>query len=136
MNYQFDPGLNICRNTLKSLRVPASVLAAVAAALSCLIAASGAQQPSPLVPDDEVKTFQLADSNLVIQLVASEPAVRAPVAIAWDADGRMFVAEMTDYPSRPVSGRIRLLKDRDGDKRYEHNTVFATNLAFPNGVMP
>lgn len=62
--------------------------------------------------------------------------MRAPVAVAWDADGRMFVAEMTDYPSGPVSGRIRLLEDRDGDGRYEHSIIFATNLAFPNGVMP
>jgi putative membrane-bound dehydrogenase-like protein len=82
-----------------------------------------------------LKSFQLADSNLIVELVAAEPDVRAPVAIAWDADGRMFVAEMTDYPSGPVNGRIRLLEDRDGDGRYERAIVFATNLAFPNGVM-
>src|SRR6266513_3747598 len=136
MNYQFDPGLNICRNTFKSLRVPASVLTAVTAALSCLLAASGAQHQSPLVPDDEVKTFQLADPSLTAELVAAEPDVTAPVAIAWDADGRLFVAEMTDYPSGPVSGRIRMLEDRDGDGRYERATVFADKIAFPNGVMP
>jgi putative membrane-bound dehydrogenase-like protein len=101
---------------------------AILAALSC--AAS-----SPLSPVDELKTFQLADPNLTVELVAAEPDVRAPVAIAWDADGRMFVAEMTDYPSGPVNGRIRLLEDRNGDGRYEHAIIFATNLAFPNGVM-
>ncbi len=90
---------------------------------------------SPVSPEDERASFQLADTNLVVELVAAEPDVRAPVAIAWDANGRMFVAEMTDYPSGPVNGRIRLLEDRDGDGRYERATVFATNLAFPNGVM-
>jgi putative membrane-bound dehydrogenase-like protein len=90
---------------------------------------------SPLTPEQERATFQLADTNLVIELVAAEPDVRAPVAIAWDADGRMFVAEMTDYPSGPVNGRIRLLEDRDNDGRYEHATIFATNVAYPNGVM-
>jgi putative membrane-bound dehydrogenase-like protein len=90
---------------------------------------------SPLSPEQERATFQLADTNLAIELVAAEPDVRAPVAIAWDADGRMFVAEMTDYPSGPVNGRIRLLEDRDGDGRYERVTIFAANLAFPNGVM-
>jgi putative membrane-bound dehydrogenase-like protein len=90
---------------------------------------------SPLAPEQERATFQLADTNLTVELVAAEPDVRAPVAIAWDADGRMFVAEMTDYPSGPVNGRIRLLEDRDGDGRYERATIFASNLAFPNGVM-
>jgi putative membrane-bound dehydrogenase-like protein len=90
---------------------------------------------APLSPADEQATFRLADPNLTIELVAAEPDVRAPVAIAWDADGRMFVAEMTDYPSGPVNGRIRMLEDRDGDGRCERSIIFATNLAYPNGVM-
>jgi putative membrane-bound dehydrogenase-like protein len=107
-------------------------MAAAAGAFALVAVANAA---SPLSPADEIKSFQLADSNLVVELVAAEPDVRAPVAIAWDADGRMFVAEMTDYPSGPVNGRIRVLEDRDGDGRYERSTIFATNLAFPNGVM-
>jgi putative membrane-bound dehydrogenase-like protein len=103
-----------------------------AGALSCAVAFAA----SPLSPEREHATFRLADDNLVVELAAGEPAVRAPVAIAWDADGRMFVAEMTDYPSGPVSGRIRMLEDRDADGRYEHATIFATNLAYPNGVLP
>src|SRR5437016_1711332 len=91
---------------------------------------------SPLAPHEELTTFHFADSNLIADLVASEPDVVAPVAIAWDADGRLFVAEMTDYPSGPVSGRIRLLEDRDRDGRYERATIFADKIAFPNGVMP
>src|SRR6266404_194553 len=90
---------------------------------------------SPLAPHEELTTFHFADSNLIADLVASEPDVVAPVAIAWDADGRLFVAEMTDYPSGPVSGRIRMLEDRDGDGRYERATIFADKIAFPNGVM-
>jgi hypothetical protein len=73
-------------------------------------------------------------SQFTVELIAAEPDARR--GHAWDADGRMFVAEMTDYPSGPVNGRIRLLEDRNGDGRYEHATIFATNLAFPNGVMP
>lgn len=91
---------------------------------------------SPLTPEQQLATFRLADTNLTVELVAAEPQVRAPVAIAWDADARLFVAEMTDYPSGPVSGRIRLLQDLNADGRYETAIVFATNIAFPNGVMP
>ncbi|PYK97466.1 MAG: dehydrogenase, partial [Verrucomicrobia bacterium] len=91
---------------------------------------------NPLSPQQELATFRFADPDLTADLVAAEPDIVAPVAIAWDADGRLFVAEMTDYPSGPVSGRIRLLQDRDGDGRYERATVFADRIAFPNGVMP
>ena len=78
----------------------------------------------------------LADPALTIELVAAEPEVTSPVAIAWDEDGRLYVAEMIDYPVAPASGRIRRLEDRDGDGRYEHATVFADGLPFPNGVLP
>src|SRR5947207_6859555 len=91
---------------------------------------------SPLAPHEELTTFHFADSNLIADLVAAEPDIVAPVAMAWDANGRLFVAEMTDYPSGPISGRIRMLEDRDGDGRYERATIFADKIAFPNGVMP
>ncbi len=48
----------------------------------------------------------------------------------------MYVAEMIDYPTGPPAGRIRLLEDRDTDGVYEHATVFAAGLNFPNGVLP
>ncbi|HEV3022295.1 MAG TPA: PVC-type heme-binding CxxCH protein, partial [Pirellulales bacterium] len=89
----------------------------------------------PLTPEQEAVTFQFADDRLVAELVAAEPDVNSPVAIAWDADGRMFVAEMIDYPLGPTAGQIRLLEDRDGDGRYEHATVFADGINFPTGVL-
>ena len=49
-----------------------------------------------LPPEEELKTFQLADKQLLVELVAAEPEVISPVAIAFDPDGRMFVAEMID----------------------------------------
>ena len=48
----------------------------------------------------------LADPLMQIELVASEPEVTSPVAIAWDEDGRLYVAEMLDYPDAKASGRI------------------------------
>jgi putative membrane-bound dehydrogenase-like protein len=101
-----------------------------------LLSCAGAFAASPLTPEQERATFRMADEDLVVELVAAEPEVRAPVAIAWDADGRLFVAEMTDYPLGPVSGRIRVLEAPDANGRYQRATIFATNLAYPNGVMP
>lgn len=90
----------------------------------------------PRSPADEQRSFQLADPELVIELVAAEPDVISPVAAAWDEHGRLFVAEMRDYPQAATGGTIRLLEDRDGDGRYERSTVFADGLPFPNGVLP
>ena len=99
--------------------------------------ASRAQGPgqAPRPPREEQAAFVLADPALTIELVASEPEVASPVAIAWDEEGRLFVAEMLDYPTATTSGRIRMLEDRDGDGRYEHATVFAEGLPYPNGVL-
>ncbi|HEV3021897.1 MAG TPA: PVC-type heme-binding CxxCH protein, partial [Pirellulales bacterium] len=80
-------------------------------------------------------TFRLADNKLTVELAAAEPLLDSPVAVAWDADGRMYVAEMSDYPVGPTSGRVRLLTDLDGDGRYDEATVFAEKLNFPNGVL-
>jgi putative membrane-bound dehydrogenase-like protein len=96
---------------------------------------------SPLSPQAELATFRLP-KGFRAELVACEPDVIDPVAMAFDENGRLFVAEMRGYPNRGVatgritSGRIKLLEDRDGDGYYEHCTIFADNLRFPTSVMP
>ncbi len=105
-----------------------------AAAVACGLAADPPGRG--LSPEQELASFRFADPQLRIQLVAAEPDVVSPVAIAWDADGRMFVAEMIDYPTGPTGGCIKLLEDRDGDGKYERVTVFADGLSYPNGVLP
>ncbi len=91
---------------------------------------------APLAPDKEAATFHFADVNLTADLVAAEPEVVAPVAIAWDSDGRLFVAEMSDYPNALTGGQIKLLEDRDGDGRYQRATVFVDKLPFPTSLLP
>ncbi len=95
-----------------------------------------ATSTGPNSPAHELASFRLADPNLLAELVAAEPDVTSPVAIAWDADGRMYVAEMIGYPTTENSGRISRLEDRDVDGRYEHSVVFADRLNFPASVMP
>src|SRR5438046_5259496 len=53
----------------------------------------------------------------------------------------MYVAENADYPYRPEAGerprgKIRLLKDHDGDGYYEESHLFADGLLWPAGVAP
>ncbi len=94
----------------------------------------------PQTPEDARGLFQL-DDGLRIELVAAEPLVRSPVAIAFDEDGRLWVVEMPDYPlgppgEEPPEGRIVVLEDRDADGRYEHSTVFMKSVLFATGILP
>ena len=101
-----------------------------------LLAFSGcAFDGPPFPPEQALQTFQLPE-GFRVELVASEPEVVDPVAIAFDEQARIYVVEMRDYPldMRPL-GQIKLLDDRDGDGYYETSTVFADGLNFPNGVM-
>ncbi len=96
--------------------------------------------PSPLSPDDAQKAFEVAP-GLRVELVAAEPLVASPCAIAFDSQGRLFVAENRGYPIGPREGEkpagvIALLEDTDGDGRMDKRTVFADGLTFPNGVLP
>lgn len=103
--------------------------------------ASGAEPESPpLSAQDSLATIHVQE-GYEIQLVASEPLVKDPVAIAWDAEGRLWVAEMADYPlgidgdGKP-GGRIRILEDTDDDGQYDHSRVFTDGLPYPTGVLP
>jgi len=122
-----------CWSSLKALSRMLGIVALLLLAASSALAAE--VRETPLSPADEQATFQLADPQLRIELVAAEPQLNSPVAISWDADGRLYVAEMIDYPAGPTAGQIRLLEDRDGDGRYETASVFAKGLNFPNGVL-
>ncbi len=96
--------------------------------------------PSPLSPADAQKAFEVVP-GLRVELVAAEPLVASPCAIAFDSKGRLFVAENRGYPIGPKEGEkpagvIAMLEDTDGDGRMDKRTVFADGLTFPNGVLP
>ncbi|MCA9068483.1 MAG: hypothetical protein KDA84_06150, partial [Planctomycetaceae bacterium] len=95
---------------------------------------------SPVSPRDSLNHL-VVHPDLKVELVASEPQVTDPVALAFDEYGRLWVVEMTDYPNGPAPGepprsRIRLLEDKDSDGFYETARTFADKLLFANGVQP
>ena len=54
----------------------------------------------------------------------------------FDEDGRIYVVEMHGYPlDIGPSGKVKLLRDTDGDGRPDLTTVFADGLVMPTGVM-
>jgi len=128
------------------MRLAAALL--VAAMLFRAAAADEAQNDRSPGPHPALPAAQSADESLraihvrpgfTVELVAAEPLVVDPVAFDWGPDGRLWVAEMRDYPSgldgegKP-GGTIRCLEDVDGDGRYDRATVFLDEVPFPSGV--
>jgi putative membrane-bound dehydrogenase-like protein len=93
-----------------------------------------------VAPQDAEKTLRLSEP-FTAELFAAEPDVVDPVEMVFDEDGRIYVAEMRDYPDDPAPGkparsRIRLLEDAGGDGRFERSTIFADQVLEVSGLMP
>jgi len=113
--------------------------------------------PKPRSPEESGRAMRLPE-GFTATLVAAEPLVMDPVFIDWDERGRMWVAEMGDYPFAEgeatsdgkvtwrdgvpgegageglQSGRVRILEDCDGDGRYEKSTLFLDGLTHVTGL--
>jgi putative membrane-bound dehydrogenase-like protein len=101
----------------------------------------------PTPAHDATKTFRVLN-GFRMDLLAAEPLVCSPVAMAYDENGRAYVCEMRDYPytdkahhhrnqENPTDaaiGTVRLLEDTDGDGVFDKSTVFAEGLSWPTGV--
>lgn len=91
-------------------------------------------------PEQSLAQLRLPDGYRA-ELVAAEPLVHDPVAVDFDADGRMYVVEMRAYmpnirgegEDRPI-GRIVVLEDVDDDGRMDKSTVFLDSLVLPRAV--
>ncbi|MBX3436725.1 MAG: hypothetical protein KF861_04480, partial [Planctomycetaceae bacterium] len=99
----------------------------------------GLTRSGPVEAAQAVRMFELPD-DLAIEIVACEPDVIDPVAMAFGPDGRLWVVEMSDYPNGPPEdgpplSRVRVLSDADGDGRYTDPITFADSLLFANGLM-
>jgi glucose/arabinose dehydrogenase/mono/diheme cytochrome c family protein len=101
------------------------------------------QQPNtiPLSPQESLKTFRLP-KGYRLEVVASEPMISEPVALAWDGNGRMYVAQLETYmqtvdandQNEPRS-RIMLLEDTDNDGRMDKSSVFLDKLLSPRMML-
>ncbi len=83
----------------------------------------------------------LADDSVEIELVASEPLVQDPVAIAFDAGGRLWVVEMLSFMKDidgtgegDPAGRVSVLFDDDGDGRMDRRQTFLDSLVLPRAI--
>jgi mono/diheme cytochrome c family protein/glucose/arabinose dehydrogenase len=96
----------------------------------------------PLSPEATMAAIELPP-GYHLELVACEPMIREPAALAWDGNGRMYVAELRTYMQdidgsaelEPTS-RISRLEDTDGDGRMDKHTVFVDGLLLPRMILP
>lgn len=111
-------------------------------------------------PHEAARRMTVAE-GLQVELFASEPLVRQPVAIEFDDRGRLWVIQYLQYPnpaelkrvkvdqySRTVydrvpepppkgpkgTDRITILEDRDGDGRIDSAKDFVTGLNLASGL--
>lgn len=90
---------------------------------------------APLPPEQAAAAFS-SRPGFHAELMAAEPLVEDPVAMAFDEDGRLYVVEMRDYSERRDEklGHVKLLEDTDGDGRYDKASIFAEGLPWPTAV--
>ena len=108
----------------------------------------------PRTPADTVKSFDLSP-GFTAGPVAGEPLINKPIAMDWDARGRLWIAETPEYPNgrrpaiaepwretgvlkpgnydRPATDRISILTDTDGDGVMDKKDVFHQGLELVTG---
>lgn len=91
---------------------------------------------------DDTVAAQLAaftvHPDLEIELFADETdGVANPVALQWDARGRLWVLCTLAYaqlePGQTPDDKLYILEDRNGDGRADRTQVFASGLNMPGG---
>ncbi len=115
-----------------------SPLVALSCWLSCSIPAS-AEFPAiyntekapggPMPAEEAARTMELPP-GFSCKVFAAEPDVQQPIAMAWDARGRLWIAECYTYAETPMRwdtklrDRIVIFEDTDNDGHFDKRTVF------------
>lgn len=95
-----------------------------------------------LSPEEFLKTVELPE-GYSLELVLSEPQIKEPVAIAFDPNGAMYVAEMRTYmqdidgtdeitPRSVVSKHV----SSKGDGNFDKHSVYLDNVLLPRMIQP
>lgn len=89
-------------------------------------------------PEYQQNLLEPAD-GFEITLFASDPMINKPLAMSFDARGRLWVACTETYPHiKPgelPSDKVYRLEDTDGDGVADKRTVFVDNLLIPTAIL-
>jgi glucose/arabinose dehydrogenase/mono/diheme cytochrome c family protein len=130
-----------CRVAQKTATTADQSIAQQAAPPDTVPAFTSNPSPEQLTPEQSLRSFRVP-KGYHMELVASDPMIKEPVAIAWDGNARMYVAEMDTYMQDvdgsnehdPVS-RIMLLEDTDNDGKMDKSSVFIDKLLLPRMIL-
>jgi putative membrane-bound dehydrogenase-like protein len=95
--------------------------------------------PSPMSPQEALKALKLPE-GFKATLFAAEPDLQNPIGMAWDAKGRMWVAENYTYAERvkrfdlELKDRVIILEDKDWDGVAETRKVFTEDVQMLTSV--
>lgn len=110
----------------------------------CLIAlaTSLAAEPPPMAttglsPTDALQRMKVP-AGFEVDLIAAEPDVMQPIAMCFDARGRLWVAEGLTYPKRAPEGqgqdKLLIFEDTNGDGKFDSRKVFAEGMNLVSGL--
>ncbi|MEN3939880.1 PVC-type heme-binding CxxCH protein [Prosthecobacter sp. SYSU 5D2] len=97
------------------------------------------EKGDPMSAEEAAATMELPPGFKCV-VFASEPDVQQPIAMAWDAKGRLWVAENYTYAENParwdtnLRDRIIILEDKDGDGKHDDRKVFWDQGAYLTSV--
>ncbi|MFN0127205.1 MAG: PVC-type heme-binding CxxCH protein [Verrucomicrobiales bacterium] len=138
------------------MKIPRCTLAA----LPVVVLAAGPGWSAPLLtPQEAVKKMQVPE-GFQVDLLAAEPDLVQPIAMCFDARGRIWVVEGNTYPRRATKpperadgdgdlskpnaaqkadifgghDRILIFEDGDGDGSFERRKVFIEGLNLVSGI--
>jgi len=125
------------RLVLAAVCVLAAAGVAVAEPPAAFVPRRQAGPPGPPLAPGEAVSRMSVPPGFAVELVAAEPDVVNPVAMAFDERGRVWVAESFEYPrleAGPGRDRVRVLADTDGDGRADSVSTFLEGLNIPSGI--
>ncbi|MDX1618130.1 MAG: hypothetical protein R3224_05055 [Balneolaceae bacterium] len=115
------------------------------------ISCSQDRYTDPLTPEEALESFRVHE-DFKVEIFAAEPHVLDPVEMVFDEQGNAYAMEMADYPFGPsatdpdytpynpeaarAGGRIRLMRDTDGDGRVDRSTIFADSIREGTSILP
>lgn len=88
---------------------------------------------APMPAEEAAKAFRVPE-GFHVSVFAAEPAVRNPIALAFDAKGRLWVAENDTYAEREarfdlsLRDRVVIFEDTDNDGRHDARKVFTEDV--------
>ncbi|MDZ4405060.1 PVC-type heme-binding CxxCH protein [Prosthecobacter sp.] len=87
------------------------------------------EKGAPMSAEEAAATMELPKGFKCV-VFAAEPDVRQPIGMAWDAKGRLWVAENYTFAETPMRwdtklrDRVIILEDKDGDGKHDGRKVF------------